>query len=100
MYAYLPLPDARKADPETYREDVAALARMIREQCPSQTGQTPNMGMLASLLGVSDSSLYAYIKPPKGRTKPTQPPFTLIYAMRALLASPKDTQAMLWGAHG
>ena len=71
------IPDARRSDPTTYREEVAALLRIIREQCPGPEGQTPTAQQVGDLLAVSDSALYAYANPGK-RRRPPQPPFTLV----------------------
>lgn len=97
MHAYLPIPDARRSDPATYRDEIAALVRLIREQCPGPTGKTPTMEQVAELLGISDSTLYLHTGPvPPRMRKPLTPPYTLVYALRALVASPASTRAALW----
>jgi hypothetical protein len=58
------------------------------------------MDQIGRLIGVSDSALYAYLSTPKGRRRPSEPAYATLYALRALLASPKDTAAMLWGTSG
>lgn len=98
MYAHLPLPDARRQDPENALEDVAALLRLIRSQCLSPEGKVPTMEQVGALVGVSDSALYAYLSTPKGRKRPPMPGYPLLYALRALVAAPKDARALLWGA--
>lgn len=98
MHAFLPIPDARRSNPDKYREETAALVRLIREQCPGPNGRRPNMGQVADLLGVSESTLQLHTGPaPKNRRKPILPSYSFIYALRALVAAPAATQRALWG---
>lgn len=97
MYANLPVPDASKTDPAAYSTEVAALTRLIRDQCPGPDGTRPTMQQLADLLGLSDTQLYAYIAAPRARRRrPLLPPYTLIYALRALAGYLPGTRRALW----
>lgn len=99
MYAYLPIPDARQTDPATYRQDTARLLRSIREACPDpKTGELPTVPQIAALIGVSPSTLYAHAAPPDpGKRKHPKPPYSLLYALRALNSCAKGTARALWG---
>ncbi|HEY3434263.1 MAG TPA: hypothetical protein VGK41_01285 [Solirubrobacterales bacterium] len=98
MYASLPVPNATRSDPATYAAEVAALTRLLRDQCPGPAGERPTMQQIGDLLGVSDSLLYAYASPPKvkRRRRPALPPYTLIYALRALAAYLPGARRALW----
>lgn len=103
MHATTPVPDARRSDPDTYPEEAVSLIRIIREACPGPAGQKPTMQQVGDLLGVSDATLYGYSKPPKGgraRTKGTQVPYCLLFALRVMVAGLPATRAALWGAYG
>lgn len=99
MHAQTPVPDARRSDPATYREEVAALLRIIREQCPGPEGQRPTMQQVADLIGVSDATLYGYVNPP-GKRRPALPPFSLVFALRVLVAALPAAQRAIWVGHG
>lgn len=99
MYAQTPVPDARRSDPSTYGEEVAALIRIIREQCPSPTGKRPTMQQVGDLIGLSDSILYQYVGP-KRRRRPIAIPFPVVFALRVLVSALPATRAALWPAHG
>ena len=97
MYANLPVPDASKTDPAAYSTEVAALTRLIRDQCPGPDGTRPTMQQLADLLGLSDTQLYAYIAAPKtGRRRPLAVPYPVVYALRAMAAYLPGTRRALW----
>ena len=98
MYATLPVPDARRADPARFPAEVATLLQLIRDECPGPEGERPTMQQVADLLGVSDTQLYAYIAAPRARRRrrPLLPPYTLIYALRALAGYLPGTRRALW----
>ena len=98
MYAHVPIPDARRSDPDTYREEAAALVRIVREQCPGPKGQRPTMQQVADLLGLSDASLYQFANQEPGRRRPVRVIYPTVYALRALVAALPATRAALWGS--
>lgn len=97
MYANLPVPDARRADPSRFPVEIALLLQLIRDECPGPAGERPTMEQVGDLLGVSKTQLYAYLAAPKTRRrKPLLPPYTLIYALRAMAAYLPGTRRALW----
>ncbi len=99
MYASIPIPDARRTEPGTYREECASLLRIIRTNCPAPDGKQPTMGQVADLLGCGDTALYDYCtdKPRPGRRGVV--PFSVLYCLRAMVACLPATQRALWGTH-
>lgn len=100
MYAHLPIPDARRSDESTYREEAAALLRMIREQCPGPRGQRPTVQQVADLLGLADATLYQFSSQSPGRRRAVRVPFPTLYALRAMVAALPAVRAAIWGSDG
>ena len=103
MYAQTPVPDARRADPSTFREEATALIRIIREQCPGPKGQRPTMQQIADLLGMSDATLYQYgAAGQRGTRRARCPPvpFHVVFALRVMVAGLPATREAIWRDHG
>lgn len=103
MYAQTHIPDARRSDPSTYRDEATALLRIIREQCPGPNGERPTMQQIAELLGMADSTLYAYgAAGQRGTRRARLPavPFPVLYALRVMVTGLPATRAALWGTNG
>ena len=101
LYARLPIPNAAESDPETYRAEVAALVRVLRNGCRGPKGEEPSQGQIAALIGVGRTTLSdwtAELSPV--RRGVANPSFTAVYALRALAAAPVATQRALWGHDG
>lgn len=75
------------------------LVRMIREGCAKPDGTKPTMQQVADLLGMADSALYGWAKPPKSPRRPSPVlPFPVLFALRVLVANMSQTSRAIWAA--
>lgn len=98
LYASLPIPDARASDPETYRDECAALVRIIRANCRGPDGQDPGIERIAELIGVGRTTLADWVSERGDLSRRrANPGFAGVYALRALVSSLFATRDALWG---
>jgi hypothetical protein len=100
VYAHVHVPNAKRmAARATPNEDVRALVGIIRRTVTGPNGETPTLDDVAALLGISPATLRGYqLKPRTNRSSVQRGvPYTVLYALEVLSASPAGTAAAIWG---
>jgi len=78
-------------------DDVSALVSLIRNNCTSTRGERPSHAQIATLLGISESTLRGYCGPPRKRGRTVRGPLYLaVYALQVMVSNMPAAAERLW----